>query len=208
MRLAVNSDVTPIKTLQALVSVSSIGTQPVKVKESWVHILLLIYNPNPAGPGVGVHDQHAAEAVGGAAGRGGAPDPLLHDHLKTLQTLVSVSTVGTQPGLSDEQLEEALRAELGRWWGSDAVGAWRHLRTYRIPFAQPNQVGHGQWARGKEFDRCSFPLHCAFLRGRSIHREIGSRWIVLRKQAAAYLVQTGGSGSRGCANASNSFGEA
>jgi hypothetical protein len=58
-----------------------------------------------------------------------------------LQALVSVSTVGTLDDLSDEQLTERVKAELAGWFGSGAVASWRHLRTYRIPFAQPNQVG-------------------------------------------------------------------
>lgn len=52
--------------------------------------------------------------------------------------LVSVSTLGTLPELDDAQLEAAVRAELVKWWGAEAAG-WEHLKTYRIPFAQPNQ---------------------------------------------------------------------
>jgi hypothetical protein len=39
-----------------------------------------------------------------------------------LQALVSVSTLGTQPELSDEQLAAAVQQELGRWWGAEQVG--------------------------------------------------------------------------------------
>ena len=39
-----------------------------------------------------------------------------------LQALVSVSTLGTQPDLSDEQLAAAVQQELGRWWGAEQVG--------------------------------------------------------------------------------------
>ena len=56
------------------------------------------------------------------------------------QTLVSVSTLGALPELDDAALEAAVRREAGAWFGEGEVGAWRHLRTYRIPFAQPNQV--------------------------------------------------------------------
>lgn len=52
--------------------------------------------------------------------------------------LVSVSTLGTHPELDDAQLEAAVRNELRAWWGEEAA-TWEHLRTYRIPFAQPNQ---------------------------------------------------------------------
>ena len=54
------------------------------------------------------------------------------------EALVSVSTMGTLPELDDAQLEAAVRAELRAWWGEEAAG-WQHLKTYRIPFAQPNQ---------------------------------------------------------------------
>jgi predicted NAD/FAD-dependent oxidoreductase len=56
------------------------------------------------------------------------------------QTLASVSVIGTHPELDDAALEAAARAELSEWFGPDQVKPWRHLRTYRIPFAQPNQA--------------------------------------------------------------------
>ncbi len=55
------------------------------------------------------------------------------------QTLVSVAVVGSRPEMSDEQLAAKVVDQLRGWWGPQ-VDAWRHLRTYRIPFAQPNQV--------------------------------------------------------------------
>ena len=54
---------------------------------------------------------------------------------------MSASTIGTHPELSDAELEAGFRAELAEWFGGQEVDTWRHLRTYRIPFAQPNQVG-------------------------------------------------------------------
>lgn len=73
-----------------------------------------------------------------------------------LQTLVSVSTVGTHPDVSEEQLAEAVKRELGSWWSAAEVGAWAHLCTYRIPFAQPMQVSaltsHVDPAGGCGFD--------------------------------------------------------
>lgn len=59
------------------------------------------------------------------------------------QTLVSVSTIGTLDDLSEQQLVDTVKAELGGWFGADEVAGWQHLKTYRIPFAQPNQVGGG-----------------------------------------------------------------
>ena len=47
--------------------------------------------------------------------------------------------VGTRPEVSDEQLAAGVVEQLRGWWGPQ-VDTWRHLRTYRISFAQPNQV--------------------------------------------------------------------
>ena len=72
------------------------------------------------------------------------------------QALVSVSTLGTRPELDDAALAAAAQRELGAWFGADAVAAWRLLRVYRIPFAQPSQararcraaVAQGLWQAG------------------------------------------------------------
>jgi predicted NAD/FAD-dependent oxidoreductase len=34
---------------------------------------------------------------------------------------------------------QAVRGDLARWFGGDRVNKFKHLRTYRIPFAQPSQ---------------------------------------------------------------------
>jgi len=52
--------------------------------------------------------------------------------------LVSASVLGV-PAQGDAALEAAVRAQLTRWFGP-GVARWRHLRTYRIPFAQPEQA--------------------------------------------------------------------
>ncbi|KAI7843455.1 hypothetical protein COHA_002933 [Chlorella ohadii] len=56
------------------------------------------------------------------------------------QTLVSVSTIGTLDDLSEQQLIDQVKQELAGWFGQSEVASWRHLKTYRIPFAQPNQA--------------------------------------------------------------------
>eukprot|EP00877_Chromochloris_zofingiensis_P002485 jgi/Chrzof1/12237/Cz06g26180.t1 len=56
------------------------------------------------------------------------------------QALVSVSTIGTYDGLSDQQLISTVTKELSQWFGASEVASWTHLQTYRIPFAQPNQT--------------------------------------------------------------------
>jgi hypothetical protein len=47
------------------------------------------------------------------------------------QALVSVSVIGTQDSMSDEQLQAAVLAEMGTWFGADQVATWSHLKTYR-----------------------------------------------------------------------------
>ncbi|KAG6543227.1 hypothetical protein Mapa_015478 [Marchantia paleacea] len=55
------------------------------------------------------------------------------------KTLVSVSLIGTHEGTPDVDLEASVRNELSEWFGKEFVDSWKHLRTYRIPFAQPDQ---------------------------------------------------------------------
>lgn len=55
------------------------------------------------------------------------------------KALVSVSLIGLFEGASDDNLAAQVVRELADWFGEPAVGSWRHLRTYRIAFAQPNQ---------------------------------------------------------------------
>lgn len=52
--------------------------------------------------------------------------------------LVSATVLG-RAGTHDAGLEVGVRAQLGRWFGG-GVRRWRHLRTYHIPFAQPDQA--------------------------------------------------------------------
>jgi phytoene dehydrogenase-like protein len=53
-------------------------------------------------------------------------------------TLISVSTVEL-PTISDEALMDEIRKELRAWFGSETA-SWRHLWTYRIERALPNQA--------------------------------------------------------------------
>ncbi|EFN56940.1 hypothetical protein CHLNCDRAFT_143480 [Chlorella variabilis] len=91
------------------------------------------------------------------------------------QTLVSVSTIGTLDQLSEQQLVEGVKAELGGWFGAGEVAGWQHLKTYRIPFAQPSQapptdlfrpvsLGGGLYVCGDH--RCSATLDGALRSGR------------------------------------------
>lgn len=51
------------------------------------------------------------------------------------QALVSVTVLG----LADGDVEASVRHQLLDWFGPD-VNTWRHLRTYRIPYALPSQA--------------------------------------------------------------------
>jgi phytoene dehydrogenase-like protein len=94
------------------------------------------------------------------------------------QTLVSMSTIGTRDELSDEELIKQALHQAGEWFGKDKVegGKWRHLKTYRIPFAQPGQapptdlsrpvaLGEGVYVCGDH--RASATLEGALLSGRA-----------------------------------------
>lgn len=52
--------------------------------------------------------------------------------------LVAVTVLG-DPAFSDQELETAVRSHLATWFGHDVHYHWRHLRTYRIPYALPQQ---------------------------------------------------------------------
>lgn len=53
------------------------------------------------------------------------------------RALISAVVIGDSP-MSDTALEEAVRAHMSKWYGSQ-VSKWRHLRTYRIKYALPDQ---------------------------------------------------------------------
>ncbi|XP_059653360.1 polyamine oxidase 2 [Cornus florida] len=55
------------------------------------------------------------------------------------KALVSVSLIGLFDDVCDEDLTVQVVQELSDWFESSMVGSWKHLRTYRIGFAQPNQ---------------------------------------------------------------------
>jgi phytoene dehydrogenase-like protein len=61
------------------------------------------------------------------------------------RSLVSVSAVGDQARRDD--LLEAVRAQLGGWFGRSIVDGWRHLATRRIDYALPD-FGPGRFVPG------------------------------------------------------------
>ncbi len=58
-----------------------------------------------------------------------------------LQHLVSLSTIGTQDELSDDQLASQAKQQMAEWFGPQLVDDWQLLKVYRISYAQPPQVG-------------------------------------------------------------------
>lgn len=54
------------------------------------------------------------------------------------RALVSVTVLGL-PADEDATLEQAVRTQCGRWFSAATVEQWRHLRTYRIRWGQPDQ---------------------------------------------------------------------
>ncbi len=53
------------------------------------------------------------------------------------EALIAATVLGV-PRAGDAELEQAVRTQLTGWFGT-AVRGWRHLRTYRIPYALPAQ---------------------------------------------------------------------
>jgi phytoene dehydrogenase-like protein len=80
------------------------------------------------------------ENAGGLVNNCCFPSEVCGTYAPARQTLVSISTIGTRPELSDEALKGRVIEEMKEWFGAGEVSGWRHLRTYRIPFAQPNQA--------------------------------------------------------------------
>jgi phytoene dehydrogenase-like protein len=96
-------------------------------------------------------------------------------------TLVSVSTVGTCDEMNDAELQSRVLSELSSWFGGEVLTTWRHLKTYRIPYAQPNQapptdfyrpqgLGGGVWVVGDH--RAAATLDGALRSGRTAAEDI------------------------------------
>ena len=85
----------------------------------------------PVGPPILVLDGESSGPVNHLC----VPSNVARSYAPAGQALISASTVGIPEG-DDAALERDVRRQLGGWFGS-AVAGWRHLRTYRIPFALP-----------------------------------------------------------------------
>ena len=43
--------------------------------------------------------------------------------------------------MTDESLSSTVHQEMSQWFGDKQTADWKLLKMYRVPFAQPNQVG-------------------------------------------------------------------
>lgn len=109
------------------------------------------------------------------------PSEVCPEYAPPGRALVSVSVLGN-PSMMDKQIEHHVRAQLTLWYGA-SVAEWRHLRTYRIPYAVPLQapgslqpvaktvrIRPGVYACGDYADVSS--LHGAMVSGRRAAQEI------------------------------------
>jgi phytoene dehydrogenase-like protein len=98
-------------------------------------------------------------------------------------SLVSVSVLGSSPEL-DSNLESAVREQLGRWYGP-GVNDWRHLRTYRIQHALPDQTAPALDPPRKSVDLGDGLFVCGDHRETaSIDGAMGSGWRAAQAAAA------------------------
>lgn len=63
------------------------------------------------------------------------PSQVSSNYAPADQSLVSVTVLG----MPDGDIEADVRSQLRRWFSPD-IDSWRHLRTYRIPYALPSQA--------------------------------------------------------------------
>lgn len=70
------------------------------------------------------------------------PSRVSASYAPTGQSLISATVIG-DPTSGDDQLERAVRVQMSDWYGATVVDRWRHLRTYRIPWAQFDQSPTG-----------------------------------------------------------------
>ena len=67
------------------------------------------------------------------------PSLISSDYAPSGKHLISVSVLGHHTDRDNDALERAIRTQASAWFGSAQVTRWRHLRTYHIEHAQPNQ---------------------------------------------------------------------
>ncbi|KAI3996299.1 hypothetical protein MKX01_026767 [Papaver californicum] len=72
------------------------------------------------------------------------------------KTLVSVSVIGSFDEMSDVSLTDEVVRELSEWFGDSVVRSWKHLRNYRIGFAQPDQKPPTNLLRDLKIGSCVY----------------------------------------------------
>jgi phytoene dehydrogenase-like protein len=77
------------------------------------------------------------------------PSQIAGDYAPAGASLISATVIGN-PASGDERLENDVRTQMARWFGTQ-VRRWRHLRTYRIRHALPAQPPGNERARGVQF---------------------------------------------------------
>jgi predicted NAD/FAD-dependent oxidoreductase len=88
----------------------------------------------------------------------------------------------------DAAVERDVRHQMRQWFGTDVVATWRHLRTYRIPWAQFDQ-SPGTLESGGRSVRCEPGLYIC---GDHVeHASINGAMAAGRRAAEAVLADTG-----------------
>jgi phytoene dehydrogenase-like protein len=72
--------------------------------------------------------------------------------------LISAVVTG-DPSMADQVLEEAIRAQMTDWYGQQ-VSKWKHLRTYRIKYALPDQSPEALAERQKSYKQMASLYFC------------------------------------------------
>ncbi|UCC84199.1 MAG: FAD-dependent oxidoreductase [Gemmatimonadota bacterium] len=77
------------------------------------------------------------------------PSQIARGYAPAGTSLISATVIGN-PASGDERLENDVRRQMARWFGTQVRG-WRHLRTYRIKHALPAQPPGNERARSVRF---------------------------------------------------------
>jgi phytoene dehydrogenase-like protein len=122
-----------------------------------------VYAVAPISPTRGRPDLHLGTPGEGHVATLATMSDVAPGYAPTGAHLVSISTCGV-PEVDDAALWRSVTTQARGWFGSE-VDAWEHLRTYRIPYAQPRQdpedlpvlarpqrVGAQVWVAGDHVD--------------------------------------------------------
>jgi phytoene dehydrogenase-like protein len=96
-----------------------------------------VYAVAPSSPTRGRPDLHLGSPGEGVVATLATMSDVAPSYASAGGHLVSISTCG-DPDVEDAELWRAVTTQARGWFGAE-VDAWEHLRTYRIPYAQPRQ---------------------------------------------------------------------